>query len=129
MTGVGDCFEAALSFVMTVPDDELPSYRVCNGEPIGQGAIEGVRHAHAWVEHTVEVTWPGIEGYKFPLVTVIDRSNGKDVSMLAQLYYKLGQIEPDEVVRYEVADARRMAVRHGHWGPWAAHTVQHLGPS
>ena len=51
-------------------------------------------------------------------ITVIDKSNGKDIEMPRSFYYGIGRIDPAECRYYEVAEACRLAVVHGHYGAW-----------
>lgn len=117
MTGDGDCFMAALVYGQSLSSEERAAHRVCHGEPLGQGPIEGVRHAHAWVERLDRLKFPDLDR-TVEIVTCIDKSNGKDVAFPAELYYKVGDIDPDEVQRYTVPEASALAFEHGHWGPW-----------
>jgi len=107
----GDCFDAAVKFVMDKPKEEQDSYQIVHGYPTGQGDIEGMRFIHAWVETAEE-----IDGFSIPVV--IDPSNGREVTMPKVMYYKLGKIDPDEVVIYEPQEAFLNCVTYGHWGPW-----------
>lgn len=121
MTAKGDCFEVALHFVMDrhFADDE---YRVVHGWPIGQGKIAGVRHAHAWIERHDPIPANLPEHFQRIgpdfWVTVIDRSNGKDVELPRPLYYGIGHIRPEECRYYTATEAAALAVRTGHFGPW-----------
>lgn len=104
----GDCYEAALVLMISVPPEDRPRWRLCHGEPIGQGPIAGIRHGHAWCE----------EQRPFHVV-VHDLSNGKTIrGWPRELYYAVGRIEPDEVARYTHAEAAQHALETGHCGPW-----------
>jgi hypothetical protein len=116
MTG-GDCFQAALRTVMDMPKEEQDGCYVVHGYPMGQGDIEGIRFVHAWVEAKEKVAETD-DGESISIDVVIDNSNGKEVSMPRAMYYRLGKIDPDEVVRYEVQEAFLKAVTTGHYGPW-----------
>ena len=118
MAGItgGDCFQAALRTVMDMSKKEQDGCYVVHGYPMGQGDIEGVRFVHAWVERTEGVLTP--DGTLVHLDIVIDNSNGKSVEMPKVMYYKLGKIDPDEVVQYDVQEAFLKAVTAGHYGPW-----------
>lgn len=117
MTGDGDCYQAALMYAQSLSSEEHATHRVCHGEPLGQGPIEGVRHGHAWVERSQVVRFPDVDVEQI-IVTCIDKSNGKDIEVPAELYYRLGDIDPVEVKRYEVEAATRFAWKFGHYGPW-----------
>jgi hypothetical protein len=106
---VGDCYETAARFLWDRADSELV---LCHGWPTGQGPIGGICHGHAWIEETVE-----LGGFK--IVVVHDVSNGKSIeAMPAGWYYRLGQINPDDVQRYSREAANREMDRTGHFGPW-----------
>ena len=118
----GDCFEAAIWTAYQIPDDERDQWRVCHGWPTGQGPIEGVVHAHAWLERTDPVPEGLPEQFAANaaefFTTVIDKSNGKDLEVSRTFYYSVGRIRPDQVHRYEIAQAFAYAVTEGHYGPW-----------
>jgi len=99
----GDCAQVAAEIVLDQPGDEL---LLAHGYPIGRGELNGgERYFHAWVE-TADGT------------TVIDKSNGLDVTMPRSVYYTVGRIVDDEVIRYDTHDVRFHIVNTGHWGPW-----------
>jgi hypothetical protein len=128
----GDCYEAALKFASwEIPESERHRYRVVHGHPIGQGAIAGLKHGHAWVERTDDVPdfskvpdevrdhfTKMYEQFPEMAVTVIDKSNGKDLELSKSVYYGLGNIDRDECAVYEVHEAMKLAVKHKTWGPW-----------
>lgn len=98
--GDGDCAEVATKIVV---DSRDKAYVLCHGYPTGQGPIAGVKHFHAWVE----------DGD-----IVIDRSNGKDITFPRDLYYAIGHINPDEVVRWTRDAAIDLILGTMHYGPW-----------
>jgi len=116
MSGGGDCFEAAGKFMM---DEGIvgrkKSLRLVHAEVTGQGAIQGVRFGHAWVE----------DGD-----TVIDKSNGRDVRMPKSIYYALGHVYDDRgdsnMHVYTPQEFRKMVMRYSHWGPWDLETSSGL---
>ena len=115
MSSGGDCYEAAGKFIMEecmlggVDDCQ---YILVHGEVMGQGPIAGIPFGHAWV----------LDGS-----TVIDRSNGRDISMPAQLYYAIGQIDRiDNVIEYPWEEARTKILDYGQWGPWDLETESGL---
>lgn len=103
-SGLGDCYEANGQFFMdkAVFPGKDPNMRLVHGEVTGQGPLEGVKYGHAWVE----------DGN-----TVIDVSNGRNVRMPKDAYYRLGRIE-DNVHHYTAQEFRRKVTQYGHWGPW-----------
>lgn len=121
LVGDGDCYEVALTYCINLRGDDRDRYRVCHGTPLGQGAIEGVRHGHAWVERTDVVTYPAngtFAAVDMPFVIVIDESNGKQLELPQVLYYKIGHIDEHDVVRYTVDEALALALESETWGPW-----------
>lgn len=96
----GDCYKAAADWIIDNRHGVL-----CHGTAIGRGPIEGVAHGHAWVE-----TDDG--------AFVIDPSNGREAFVPKPLYYNLGLIDPDLVVRYPAREAIQMLLHHEHYGPW-----------
>ena len=115
MSAGGDCYEAAGKFIMDNcgfgnPDD--CQFILVHGEVMGQGPIAGIPFGHAWV----------LDGS-----TVIDKSNGRDISMPAQLYYAIGQIDSiDNIIEYPWEEARTKILDYGHWGPWDLETESGL---
>jgi hypothetical protein len=103
LEGDGDCYVVAYELVVDHPD----TYLLCHGWPTGQGPIAGLVHGHAWVEYETD-------GYPI----VVERSNGHDLELPADLYYAIGHINPDHIVRYTAQEARAAAVEHGTYGPW-----------
>jgi hypothetical protein len=123
-TALGDCFIVALDFIVTLEDDAMPDWhRLCHGTPVGQGPIAGQRIAHAWVERDFPATaagggpngdWPAMPARTI----VIDLSNGAEVVMPREMYYRIGQIEEADVVRYTRREAIEHAVETMNYGPW-----------
>lgn len=112
MPGKGDCFSVAAHLV-----EDNPDYVLCHGEPIGTGkANKGKRFGHAWVEYADnEIT---LSGRTIRFTTVIDKANGHNIELPAELYYAFGRIDPDTVRRYTREEAAAEMLRHGHYGPW-----------
>lgn len=101
----GDCAEVAGLLVIGL-DAEYPDYLVCHGRPVGRGPENGGdRYFHAWIESP--------DG-----TVVIDRSNGLDVTMEAEIYYMLGRIVPENVRRYTADEVRDYIGTTRQWGPW-----------
>lgn len=124
LDGTGDCFPAALQFLLEreLAGEPLDDYRVCHGTVVGGPGP----HWHAWVEQTLPLP-PAAFGVWTPeqqialmpaLIVCIDRSNGNDATLPEAMYYKLGQVS--NVTRYTYIEAARLAVEHGHYGPWPA---------
>jgi hypothetical protein len=64
-----------------------------------------VQYGHAWLERDGLVYDPS-------------GRNGAGVTMLAGLYYALGQIDPRLCIRYSALEAAAMMNSTGHHGPW-----------
>lgn len=96
----GDCYEAATRLILEAgPRCDL---RVCQGEPMGQGPIAGIRHGHAWVERR-GLVW--------------DLCHSPN-PLPAPLYYAIGRIEAERVRRYTHSDVLYALRTEGHYGPW-----------
>ena len=127
----GDCYEAAGKYIMDECMTDDCNLILVHGEVSGQGDLTGIRYGHAWVE----------DGG-----TVIDKSNGRDLTMPKVFYYSLGQIaspdmskwatpegmkDPDlftggNLHKYSWSEARQKILDSGHWGPWDLETASGL---
>lgn len=98
----GNCFKVAADLVLESGglDCEL-----VHGVVVGLGKLKGQRFVHGWVE---------IAG-----VVVVDGSIGKYALTSVGLYYKLGQIIDEEVVRYSIRETRELVLETQNYGPWA----------
>ena len=106
----GNCYPTAARIILAYAySEDAQEIRLVHGTVTGQSgtALAGVRFGHAWVEELVDGVW-----------WAIDKSNGNDVRIPAGLYYAIGQIRPNEVVRYEPDEAIEMLATHKHYGPW-----------
>ena len=107
--GGGDCFIAALEELMDSNPFEkahMNDMSMVHAVVTGQGPIEGIRHVHAWVE-VGDV--------------VIDKSNGNNIVMRKEVYYKAGQINPDNPAEYKKYNRDEMiekVEKRGTYGPW-----------
>lgn len=99
--GKGDCYQAAGRLIMKFMSDKKA--KLVHGMVNGQGALEGVRFGHAWVEY----------GSK-----ILDHSNGKKQEMPKALYYAVGDIKPSECKYYDPGKAAGWMLKTEHWGPW-----------
>ena len=97
----GDCYQAAANIVVDL--DEDTDLILVHGIVTGQGPIEGVEYGHAWVE----------DGGM-----VIDKSNGRDITMPKAMYYGLGNIHKRNTIRYTREEAVKKMLDSGHYGPW-----------
>lgn len=106
MNADGDCFETALMFLAQLDmEDETGIYLV---HGIVRRDTDGLRHVHAWVERHEDGHAP----------KVIDTSNGRMLEVSAIPYYAIGKIT--QTIRYTPHEARRLAVKTEHFGPWNA---------
>ena len=94
----GDCYEISAKTVL-----DNPEYTLVHGIVTGQGRLQGVRYGHAWVEH---------EG------NVIDLSNGRNLEFPKEVYYAIGNIDPNDQYQYNAKDLRKILQYEKHWGPW-----------
>lgn len=109
--GDGDCFEAAI-FKARELADTYEDVRVVHGVPLGTGGeAEGLRFPHAWVEFTQMIG-------DFPVEFVADFSNGNEVIIPKQMYYQIGNIDPDFNKSFDVDEVERLIDENGHAGPW-----------
>lgn len=102
----GNCYEVSAKFVLDHKKDFKDLEPVlCHGLVHGQGPLQGAIFGHGWVEY------PSIN-------TALDKSNGRDLEVPIDVYYKLGKINPTNVKKYTTKEIRKKIVEHGHWGPW-----------
>ncbi len=102
---VGDCFEAAYKKLYEV-FREHPEAKLVHAIVTGQGPIKGVQHGHAWVEIGD---------------TVLDYSNGRSIEMPKQIYYAVGNVDPNNSKEYKTYSFKEMAdisLDQGTYGPW-----------
>ena len=98
---MGDCYPAGGRLIMNFFGDK--NHKLVHGMVNGQGALEGKRYGHCWVESRD---------------TVLDHSNGRKLEVPKQVYYALGRINPKECKYYTAEEAAKFMVEEGHWGPW-----------
>lgn len=109
--GEGNCYEIAAKLVTGEEGRQLEMVELCHATVTGQGPIDGCKFGHAWLEHTVRI--PNSDAQ---IRMVLDKSNGRDVSLPADFYYRLGNIS--EVQRYSISETRAKLVLTGNYGPW-----------
>ena len=105
----GDCYEAALNFIMDrcMFNSACP-LKLVHAEVTGQGPLEGVNYGHAFV----------LDGN-----TVIDPSNGRMLELPKETYYDIGQIDKnDNTIVYDWPAAKKRMVEFEHYGPWDLET-------
>jgi hypothetical protein len=86
------------------------------------GGIEGVRYPHAWLEYDVPLPeewkklYPGMQPVRMAMDLTTDERLENPLEIPADLYRSFGNAEP--LIEYTADEARRLAARSGHWGPW-----------
>jgi len=98
---LGDCYQAGGRLIMNFFGDK--DHKLVHGMVNGQGALEGMRYGHCWVESRN---------------TVMDHSNGRKLEVPTKVYYALGRINPEECKYYTPEEAARFMSEDGTWGPW-----------
>lgn len=127
---LGDCYEAALEFLMQSclgPRWELEIFnedidledcplRLVHAEVVGQGRLDGVRYGHAFVLDPEKRM-------------VHERAMGRELVIPQQYYYQLGQIDDSpeaqealKYIEYDAEEALRMLREFKHYGPWELET-------
>ena len=101
LEGKGDCYQAGGRLIFNYFGDK--NAKLVHGMVSGQGALEGSRFGHCWVE------WKD---------KVMDHSNDRQLDLDKQLYYIMGRIDPNECVYYTPEEAAKKMTDIGHWGPW-----------
>ena len=99
--GKGDCYQAGGRLIMNFFGDK--DHKLVHGMVSGQGALEGVRFGHCWVESKD---------------TVLDHSNDQKRELPKDIYYLLGRIDPAECHYYTPEEAAKKMSTIKHWGPW-----------
>ncbi|MFY8161273.1 MAG: hypothetical protein ACOVNU_08070 [Candidatus Kapaibacteriota bacterium] len=82
-----------------------------HAEVKGQGKIEGLRYAHAWIEDDKNV---------------YDFSNGREIILPKFIYYIIGDINthnPKKYMRYTFSEARNKMLETGTYGTWDIDTL------
>lgn len=105
----GDCYEAAGIFLMDNQHLDK-SMRLAHGTVTSNQRLGDF--GHAWVEIGD---------------IVIDKSNGLNVTMPKEKYYKLGGIK--DVVIYDFRQMADLALKTKHWGPWHKTNARHAWKS
>jgi hypothetical protein len=122
--GTGDCYHVAADLVVwTAEFEHDETARICHAYVTHPE--RGYRHSHAWVETTQVYELPE---WPHPIISTVcyDRSNGHNVALPASLYYKLGDIDPACVLRYDRYEAAEHMRRTGTYGPWQRRVLDRL---
>jgi hypothetical protein len=99
--GKGDCYQAAGRLIMDFLGDKKAT--LVHGMVNGQGALDGLRFGHAWVEY----------GNK-----ILDHSNGNKFEVNKKAYYAIADVKPSECKYYDPGKAAGWMIKKKHWGPW-----------
>lgn len=99
--GYGNCFQVAgEAFLCRCMTDEPQDLVIVHGRP--RLTVEPyIRYGHAWTEEDGELVYD---------------PNGKVLPK--DLYYAVGQIDPNECARYTYKQYVKKLVQEGHWGSW-----------
>lgn len=121
----GNCYEQAILYVLAQDGFDDRELFVCHGI-VGGFEMDGeyvIRHGHAWVEYRQDYPNPNLPA-DFQIWKCIDKSNGNDSELPRELYYKFGNIDPDEVIRYSKEDAMKIVLIEENYGPWWKHIFE-----
>ncbi len=114
--GLGNCYQAALTLATDARALGLENVSVIQGTLLGEGALEGVRFGHSWVEADI----PG-----GTTRVALDYSSGNSLVMDRDAFRFLQRAQ--DVHEYSVAEARSLAA-HGNYGPWTADVLNAWHP-
>lgn len=115
--GKGDCCYIAGQFVInnnfatSKKLDFIGKPHLVHAEVKGQGKIEGLRYAHAWIEDDKNV---------------YDFSNNREIILSKFIYYLIGDINthnPKKYMRYTFSEARKKMLDTGTYGTWDINTL------
>lgn len=101
-----NCYQVVWEVVQELSKQFGPGVRVVHGRPMYQGTEtpdDDGRYGHAWVEYDGDV---------------YDFSHGKEVVIDVDLYYAIGRIEPEKVIKFTLDEFREKILEEGTWGPW-----------
>jgi len=99
----GDCYQVSGEYLMDMFLQGNKNLLLVHGEVTGQGAIEGIKYGHAWIE----------DGQM-----VIDKSQGRSIKLPKHVYYVLGNIDESKVIKYNYNQMTKKILETEHWGPW-----------
>jgi hypothetical protein len=112
----GRCYELAADHVLEHGSDA--SLQLCHGWPVmTAGPNQGRRYGHAWAERVRVLSVP-YQGQALQVEVVECQDTVSGDWLPAALWYKAGQIDPDHVARYTLAQACEQLHQSGTYGPW-----------
>ena len=97
---IGNCYEDCLRFLLKSPG--RAELVLVHGEPTLTVA-PFIQFGHAWLELG-------------PLVLDVTAKS----TVLRDVYYRAGKIDPNKCSRYDLPEAVRMMHQHGTFGPWGS---------
>jgi hypothetical protein len=114
----GNCFKSAAEMVFNDP-----SLTLVHGYVTGQGPIQGIRLSHAWAEKNISIpsnfnSEELSQLQNMNLTMVYDNSNGNNIEIPVQIYYSIGNVNPNELKKYTSEEARKKLLEYKTWGPW-----------
>ena len=105
LTPTGNCYQAAGQFMMdnyyTSRSDDSDHVKLVHGHPT-LTREPYTKYGHAWIEIDDRLC--------------LDVESGAMLSK--ELFYEIGNINPDECHYYAKKDMRKWVTETGHWGPW-----------
>jgi len=113
----GDCYASAGRHLMDAwIADREQGMTLVHGRPTL--TVEPfAEYGHAWIEFLVPMEKLGeLTGKKCELVMVYDTES--EGVFPRELYYRVGQIDPEKCFRYDIDQMRHWVLSTGHWGPW-----------
>lgn len=110
----GECYAAAGAALMDAwMLGEADDLVLVHGRPTLQ--VEPFcEYGHAWIERTL--TAGVLDGEEIRVVICRDAETG--TTLIRELYYAVGKIDPAACFRYDFSALQRWVQKTGHWGPW-----------
>lgn len=103
----GHCYSNAFTFLMEWRK-KSPQLLLCHGWVTGTAkAVKGVRYSHAWLED------PSTKSIIDPSMNVDD-----PVVIWDFIYYKIGNVDPERVIKYTIEEAILAVAKYRTYGPW-----------
>ena len=92
----GDCFRVAGNMII-----DHPNFLLCHAKVAGQGKFKGKMIWHAWNEDG-DMVW--------------DYSNGREIIVRKERYYKIAKIKDKNIVKYTHDEAIKLMLKHKTYG-------------
>ena len=113
----GRCFIDTCNLILLLNKEKDADRSIMDMLQLCHGVAESPVHGlitHGWIELSVDVE--DDDGEKDTIHTVLDV--GSDVPLSREVYYEVGKIDPDKVVRYSYPEALEAMLINGNQGPW-----------